>query len=327
MKNFSDYNDYKKVVIIYHRVDNDGLGSFAVVNWFFGEINQYRRRNDLDKIERIPCGWNYGDEISEVLKELDYSKDTLYVMVDVSIKSVMKALHDNGGNLIYIDHHQTAIDWVIAEEMSFPGMMKSEIGTSAIKLAWEYFFETPVPRVVELISKGDTWDKSGDWTETRALAKALMVKFDTDIKSWSGSGYWIFETNLFTLINNEEELNSFIELGKMLNEVEAKTFRRYVKSGFEVTVAEKYKGIALITPQGGSIQFDSVKDEYELFVVINRVEEDKFTISMYKEPGDLPEFHIGKYMEEFYNGGGHESAAGGRITFKQFEKLNFEKVI
>jgi len=313
-KDMKNFDSFKKVVIIYHRVDNDGLGSFAVANRFFRTINRHKE----DPHEIIPCGWNYGDEIPEVLRELDY-KDTLYVMVDVSIKSVMKALHDNGGNLIYIDHHQTAIDWVIAEEMSFPGIQKSEIGTSAIKLAWEYFFKTPVPRVIELVSKGDTWDKSGNWTETRALAKALMVKFDTDVDYWSVG----FET----LIYNEKELDSFIELGKMLNEVEARTFRRYVKSGFEVTVAGKYKGIALITPQGGSIQFDSVKDKYELFVVINRVDEDKFTISMYKEPGDLPEFHIGKYMEEFYGGGGHESAAGGRITFKQFEKLNFERVI
>lgn len=309
------FSDYKKVVIVYHRVDNDGLGSFAVVNKYFRELNICKEVPH----EIIPCGWNYGDEIPEVLENLDY-EDTLYVMVDVSIKSVMKDLHHNGGSLVYIDHHQTAIDWVIAEEMSFPGTLKSEIGTSAIKLAWEYFFTfSPVPRVVELISKGDTWDKSGNWTETRALAKALMVKFDTDVDNWS--------SEFDTLIKNEKELDSFIELGKMLNEVEAKTFRRYVKSGFEVTVAGKYKGIALITPQGGSIQFDSVKDKYELFIVVNRVDEDKFTISMYKEPGDLPEFHIGKYMEQNYGGGGHESAAGGRITFKQFEKLNFEKVI
>ena len=94
-----------------------------------------------------------------------------------------------------------------------------------------------------------------------------------------------------------------------------------ITHSFEITVAGKYKAICLLSPQGGSSQFDSVKDDYDIKVVINKQKNNElFNVSLYKESDDiLPDFNCGEYVKSIDPlGGGHRSASGMKITLDKF---------
>lgn len=101
-----------KTYVIFHSADFDGL--------FCREI----ARKFLPEAELI--GWNYGDP-TPLKGQLD-GTETLYIL-DLSIDDLM-----THPNLIWIDHHKSAIDKFPA---TIPGYRID--GVAACRLAWQYF--------------------------------------------------------------------------------------------------------------------------------------------------------------------------------------------
>lgn len=293
------------VLIIYHRVDFDGLFSGAIARKYFVEVEGI-----------IPqfLGWNYGDSLPDKSYILGFDK---IIMVDISFPpEVMKDLYDSG-KAVWIDHHDSAINISIENGYSdFPGTRVN--GTAACELTWGFFYQGIVcPKIIQYVGCYDVWNKERySWDdEILPVQYSLRAKFELKFGKLCN--------NLNDLISNQKIIGYLISSGRGILEYNKNTWRSWVRSyGFPVTVAGKYRGIALISPQFGSAMFESVLSDYDIYVVVQRKSSTVFSMSMYKEPDRLLEFNCAEYvMKTFGNGGGHVGACGTTLTLEQFTKL------
>lgn len=293
------------ILIIYHRVDFDGLFSGAIARKYFTEV---------EKIEPQFLGWNYGDEIPSKDYILGFDK---IVMVDISFPpEVMMDLFKTG-KAVWIDHHDSAITNSEKHEYnSFEGIRVN--GTAACELTWNYFYPgVTCPKIIQYVSSYDVWNKERfSWDdETLPIQYALRSKFELKFGKLCN--------NLNDLIINQKIIGYLITSGKSILEYNKNTWKSWIKTyGFPITVAGQYKGMAIISPQFGSAMFESVLSEYDIYVVVQRKTSELYSLSMYKEPDRLPEFNCAEYvMTKFGNGGGHVGACGTSLTLDQFVKL------
>lgn len=301
----------KKILTFFHRVDADGVFSYCILRKWL------EQRNDVEEI--IPCGWTYGDPMPE-LDTIDY--DELY-MVDISFPGeFMKKLYSTQ-DVIWIDHHGTAIS--DSEKFGYSqmeGLRRN--GTAAVELTWEYFFgKQECPELIQYLGAYDVWDKRRfDW-------EGLVVPIQIGVKAKWGLNFQEIYQN-FDYVLSEECLQSIISEGKLLKDYEESQFRYAVKSyAFPVTVAGKFKGIAMLTQNFGSRIFASVLNDYDVYVTANRKTDENgnpyFAIGLYAEPGRI-DFDLGKYVKETYGhgAGGHPGACGMQTNKEVFRRLIIE---
>jgi oligoribonuclease NrnB/cAMP/cGMP phosphodiesterase (DHH superfamily) len=250
------------------------------------------------------------------------------ILVDVSFPpKIMKDLAKL--RFIWIDHHVTAIessrkfgyDWL-------PGK-RQEIGKAACELAWEFFFpDRPTPDIIQRISAYDVWDKDRfDWkTEVLPLQSALRVTYGV-------SEYYLWPEFNDLLCLGQRGLQDLLDKGMLLGKYDAIKFKSDVERfSFPITVAGKYRGVALIGTNFTSIVFDSVIQEYDVYCVANRRESKEkgvyFTLSLYAEPNRI-DLNLGEYLRSKFgdNAGGHKCAAGAQIELDDFMKLILDKEI
>ena len=311
----------EKSLIIYHRVDYDGIFSGCIVKKFLID-------SGVDKFPTM-LGWNYGDQIPDILNQ----GHTLIFMVDISFPpAIMNELKAwTGGKIVWIDHHITAIDSSEKEGYSdLEGLRK--IGTAACELCWEYLYNQPAPMIIQRLSAYDVWDRGRfNWeNEVLPLQAALKVTYGI------GEKYiWPHFENLIQL--EETELNILLDTGRIINKYDAMRFKSEVgRFAFPITVAENYKGIAIIGTSFTSLVFQSVFPEYEVYCVFNRKNgrkengeiEEVYSLSLYSEPNRI-DLNLGEYLKSKFGdaAGGHASAAGAQISFEDFMKLLTEKTI
>lgn len=137
------------MICFYHNADNDGFCSGAIVKSIYPDC--------------VLWGINYGQKVpwDEV------NKHDKVVIVDFSFTpSEMSKL--NEGDLIWIDHHKTAIEALSNQEIK--GLR--EIGRAACELTWEFFKTDPMPIGVKLVGRYDVWDHS----DPRTISFELGLK-------------------------------------------------------------------------------------------------------------------------------------------------------
>lgn len=137
-------------ICVYHATDMDGKCSAALVRKF---------REQVGPMTFIPMnyGWDFPwDDVG--------AEDVVY-MVDFTFSdfSDMLKLQEKCYNLIWIDHHKTAIKrWEEAGEPKLDGLR--EIGRAGCELVWDWFNQqlgwhgVPPPRFVYLLGRYDVWD-------------------------------------------------------------------------------------------------------------------------------------------------------------------------
>lgn len=101
----------KKIAVIYHRADFDGLFSREIARRHLGDAAEY-------------IGWDYGDPRPLISGEVE----KLY-MIDISVEGMM-----DDPRLVWIDHHKSAIE-------KFPRSIHGYRidGVAACRLAWQWF--------------------------------------------------------------------------------------------------------------------------------------------------------------------------------------------
>jgi len=164
----------------YHSADLDGHCSGAIVKFRFPEAVMH------------PI--NYGDPFP--WKEI--KEDDEVYMVDFCLQPFedMVRLYDLGANVVWIDHHKSAIDsynkWYHNPKTDALDYMKFEGERNTIKaaceLTWEYLFpDQPVPLAVKLLSLYDSWTYQGHELEDMVLPFQMRMRMeDLDPKDWSG---------------------------------------------------------------------------------------------------------------------------------------------
>jgi oligoribonuclease NrnB/cAMP/cGMP phosphodiesterase (DHH superfamily) len=283
--------DMKKSIIVYHSADFDGVCSKLIALRAFPESETF--------------GYNYGDSIPNLES---YDK---IIMIDISFPGdLMLKLKDR---LIWIDHHITAIqDSMKYKYDGVPGIRK--VGEGACELAWKYLIKTPVPQSVKYLSAYDVFNKTRfPWIEE-------VVPYQYSLRGRYGLNLpdEILEQDPKTLLDEGKSILRFLELD----------WKEGVnKSSFPITIDGKYKGICLITTQKGSLQFESVFQDYDLFVWGTFDKNGIFRFSMASNENRIPEFNCGAYLKDHYNGGGHQGIGGGVLSLEQFLGLIQQKIL
>ena len=308
----------KKVIIIYHRADYDGLFSGNIARKFYQEC--------YHKI--YMKGYNYGDKLPDFDKIISEYDEICILDVSFDV-DIMKKLKESK-KVYWIDHHIGTI--LQSEENGYsdiPGSRTKE-KIAACEEAWKYFFSNlKIPHIIELLSAYDVWDHDRfDWdTEITPIQYSLRAKYSLNIeKIWRD---WE------KLVGDLDYLNSLLDLGNGIMKYQKAVWRSWCGNyAFDITVAGKYRAICMLTAQSGSLQFESIlgdpenKGIYDLQVVVNRKGPDLYNISIYKESDECNDFDCAEYASKVYKtGNGHKSAAGFTINFEQFAKLMQEQIL
>ena len=304
----------KKALIVYHRVDFDGIFSALIVDKFL-------RSEFKDDISIEYLGYNYTDNIPNL--GLFGNVDLLY-LVDISFPAdFMLDLMDKVGfhKIFWIDHHSTAIsDSEKYGYQELPGIR--EQGRGACELCWKYFFIEELPSIISDLSDYDVWyKKSQQYWNNVVLPIQLGIRSDFGVNINN-----LLPINVFSPEFRLEAINK----GQVIHKYLQCRWKSSVKNAsFDITVAGRFKGIAIISPEFNSSMFDTVRNNYQVFCIVSPIRDSElYSCSLYSEPdGRLGDFELGMYLKENFGGGGHPTAAGCRLSKEQFLSLIINKEI
>lgn len=292
-----------KILVIFHKVDYDGLFSNAVV----------RKHYNGDDV--VSFGYNYNDPIDDIPDFDDFDK---IVIADISLPvGVMKDLRDNHYDKVqWVDHHITAINDSVSNGYDDMRGLRST-SFSACKLCWMYYFGgADIPYAVDLVATNDIWDKeSYDWdNEVQAYQYGLNATYKMSAENISDN---------FGEILEDANVHETQKLGLKVKGYMDDLYKTWCgRFSFDVTVDGKWRGICMISPMFTSKIFDSVSADYDCCVILekNGKQEGVYNVSLYSDK-NIPELSCGDYMKSHYNGGGHKGAAGGTMTLEQFTRV------
>ena len=281
--------------IFYHN-DLDGQCSAHLVN----------RLDDYPMPSNCFYAMQYGMEFP--LDEIEADED-IYIL-DYSVEpDEMKRLLEITTNIIWIDHHKTAIAKLeVFSDLS--GLR--EVGRAGCVLTWDWCLcnkyrgtnETfqDIPRYVQLIGDFDVWNfEFGD--ETR-LFRAGCDAEDTHPRSpiW----HWFASSP-----------EAVIEQGKIVQKFMKKNREEYLRNFGYYTKWRDYLCFVCNTPAWGSMPFEAVASDAEIWVSFRYEKLGYWTVSLYSTKVDVSE--IAKQFEfNGKRGGGHKGAAGFQTDYLEF---------
>ena len=280
----------------YHSSDLDGHCSGAIVGSEFPECEL--------------IGISYGDRFPWECIE---ANETI-VMVDYALQPFEDMLKLRGMcDLIWIDHHVTAIDESRRNNFCPKGWWK--VGDAACELTWKYFVSDDLPLAVYLIGRHDVWDHSDDRTLPFNYGIKRCNTRPTERDFWK---------NLFTLDSTAKNIGSIIQEGQIILDYIKRDSAEYVEAcSFEVTL-DGLKCIAANRMLCGSQLFDSVWDsqKYDAMLAFG-YRKGRWSVSLYTDKEGIDVSRIAKNR----GGGGHKRAAGFQTDTLPFVKIEGPKEI
>lgn len=322
----------KKAIIVFHRIDFDGICSLAIAReqlvkeGYSVDLFPYNRNDSVSQVEELVQTVYAGTE-------KPYDK---VVIVDIALPvDIMAALADQRRkgmiDVVWIDHHKSTILESVAEGWNdLPGIRHHGTGSfhmcgdfyvhggiGACELTWKYFHPGhEAPLFVQLLSAYDVWNRNRfNWErETNAFQYGMRRLYPNGYEKFLEA----YDDNRF----GNDIVTRIEDEGYLLYSYTRDCGERGVDSyGFEVAVGDGHKGVCCLTNQFGALAFGSALKEAgaTISVCVNRLERGKYNVSVFGAEGNT--LDLGAYMKEHYNGGGHENAAGGTLTTDQFVRL------
>lgn len=261
----------------FYHTDMDGHCAGAIVHNAFNGEGDYRTIN-----------------YNQPFPFEDIEKDETVVIVDFSLQKDgdFDKLLEITPNVIWIDHHKTAIEKHVHLDGKVKGIRRD--GVSGCELTWEYFFpKKPMPKVVKLLGDYDIWAfKYGEDTN-KLQAGIRLFRTHPDAIEWD---FWL---------KPDYEPTEEIKAGEIALKYRDNYYAGLIKAWSFFTTFEGHKAIACNAGSVSSQMFDSVKEDYDImmpFVFDGK----RWTVSLYtkKKEIDVSEF------AKKYGGGGHRQAAG-----------------
>ena len=350
----------KDYLIIYHKEDNDGVFSAAIIEDYL--INSLDKK--IEDLVFIGADYNM---LNEFTNDSNNTPEKLHkefkhiIMTDISFnepKFMKKLWKEFEHDFIWIDHHKSIIDESI--KMNFddiPGVRDTQ--RSAILNAWKFLYdpfdeaynEKKVPELFRILSGWDSWsyEREGYTNDyVRNINKAVTIKYDLSLskaREIVNSLVDVYINNvtgdMMTVMEKDGPLiEQLHEFGQELN-----NYDDIVNRGIIETSGDKSWQIILhdddrpehplvrkccvIFHQGAtnSLMFKSLHNtDIKNGVVFKHNPSGTWTISLYNINND-DWFHCGEYCKETYGGGGHKGAAGCQITQEQFIKILKNKIL
>jgi oligoribonuclease NrnB/cAMP/cGMP phosphodiesterase (DHH superfamily) len=281
--------------VIYHKADFDGI--------FCREI----ARKFLPGAELI--GWDYNDP------KFDVSADDIIYILDLSVDWLM-----GHPNLIWIDHHKSAID-------KYPKTLKGYRidGVAACRLTWQWFLKG------KRDSMGMIWllpDKTQYIDRLVQEPEAIRLAGEYDIWDKRDPNAELFQHGL-----RSEEID-FKTLLDWPEEHAGKYTTRLLNQGRGIQYAKTKENESIIKAAGFTIEFEGLK-----FLAVNHARynsflftagltpehdacfgfcwrDNRWVVSLYHAPGK--EHHDLSLIAVKYGGGGHKGACGFSVKILPF---------
>ena len=298
----------KKVLVVYHRADFDGIFSCCVVGKWLTE----------NHLEYEVLGYDYSDkEVPDVRNWPE--KYRMLVMVDVSFPpAVMSRLKSEMEQFRYEDHHEVSIR--LSQGYGYSDLLgRRDISVAAVENTWlDLFPGQPMPDIIKFVGASDTWNMDRYNWETET------VPVDLSLEATYGISYQNIFSAFETLLgySHEEIRKQFMIPGRLIKTYNDKKNASFCKRySFEVLVDNKYKAIAILSPEFSSSILGSRYADYDLFIIANRVSSEFYKVSLYRkdEPGSC-DISCGEYCYKF-GGGGHKNAASCIVGLDVFTNL------
>jgi oligoribonuclease NrnB/cAMP/cGMP phosphodiesterase (DHH superfamily) len=279
------------MICIYHSRDLDGWMSAAIVKLKF------------PKAELI--GWDYGQPIPELNPE----KESELIITDVSFApEIMYRLND-AFNLIWCDHHKSALQAVydFKEANSLKAIRGNRNSSqAACELIWETLFmeylppdkrNTPMPEIVRLLGRYDCFGHKGTDEELKVL----------EFQYGARANYFDSETCYQALKDWNKNIEHTIQVAgyNIYNYLCTEAQQTYAKR-FPV-MFDTYKFAMVNQERFNPINFgiDYHKDGYDGFACV-WYQKGKWMYSLYNDNGKVDCSDICKSR----GGGGHKGASG-----------------
>lgn len=300
----------KKALIIWHNRDFDGLFSYLISKAWLEREGYYVDGLGYDYSEPVPDYRGWSDMY------------TLVMMVDISFQEPadMMALKSVMGpeRIIWEDHHLVSIQKSI--DNGYDDLKgHRENGISAAEICWlDLFPGSPVPLIVQYVSAHDVWNKERfDWNnETEAIQSALYFRYGINPVALEPEFRYLLSMGYVDLEKEVMKEGRIIRRSREMGNTS-----KVARYAFEVKVGpNRHPAIAIMNPEFGSTVFDSVANQYSLFLVTNRVEKGRYKVSLYADETKTG-FNCGEYLAQKYNGGGHKGAASCIVGIEEFIKI------
>ena len=299
----------KKVLCVYHKVDLDGRCGLEVV--------KYNYIQQGIQIDEYP--YNYGDFI-------DWEKIMTYdtiILVDVAFQPyndgmVKLELLSKTKEVIWIDHHSSAIEAVKELGLKFNGLQVMKPKISACELAWIFFrSDEYVPKVVKYLSKYDSWEDSSNEIEwDKVLDFQYGMRYAYSVGGDVRKGFLPWDTFFRDYQTCNDNFNSIMKIGEAIRDYQRGQDRDTMRFMSYTVTWEGLRFLVCNRQPANSMLFESKVDPAKHDAVLTWAWTGKhYKITMYdalKTGIDLTT------IATKYGGGGHKCACG--CEFKELPK-------
>lgn len=316
----------EQYLIIYHKEDNDGLFSMAIIyNYLITEKNINK-----DSVKLFGADYNDLDKLS---LDDDIIKNSTHIYIsDVSFDTVEKMIQLKemfGENLVWIDHHKPMIDNSITNGFNDINGLR-DTKHSALYNAFKYLYPThDIPELFKILSAWDSWsyDAEGiNFDLCRYVNIGVNNKFNLNPDSIINYVCLLIYT--YADYINTPDIDKFYEIGKFESNILDRTYENNVKAygDFSWTVNGRTACAMFIQGLSNSQMFKVCKDKIQNGIVFKRLPDSNWVLSLYNTDNQH-DFHCGEYLKKHFNGGGHEGAAGCQISEELFINILKQKKI
>ena len=336
----------KKVLIIYHREDNDGVCSAAIIKSFLTKYGREKYSFDFigasyaDLADYWNNGWN-NDDCGHTSMADWVLYDQIY-MVDISFNDpdAMQWMYDIlQNNFIWCDHHKPAID--LSQQYDYGkcnGVRRTD--QSAILNTWDWMSAIlpeysgliliqPEPSEwIKMLSDYDSWAYSKMDKYKKEANREWLFNFNTGVTHTSNLKIdwftnWI--TNWFEdpdiHIKNAIECVKYGTTIRTLDKTrQSEAIHQYGDTNW--FCGDRKMCMLFTTERMNSLSFSGFLDtdikNGGVLKYDNKT--DKWILSLYNV-NDNDDFDCGQYLKDNYGGGGHKGAAGCTLTKEQVVSL------
>lgn len=342
----------KKVLVIYHREDNDGCCAAGIVAALLDSKGINDNTYGFDEMEFK--GVSYADLSREWEEMQNYDESSTdhrplilrhnwehVFMVDISFNNIdaMNFLYERYGERFHwCDHHKPIID--LSKDQPF-GNAKGvrNMDQSALMNTWEYLTDYEPSIWMTQLSDYDSWS----WTRSSVYQNKQnyedLMSLNTGITKTSGLKVkWFFNWIGELLAGNRAEHDKMAhvarELGRVIWAEDQARCQRAINTHGDTAWKLQFdwghrNAIALITTDHfNSLSFEMFRDSDIENAIVFKMDpkNDKVVMSLYNVNND-DNFDCGAFCKERYGGGGHKGAAGCTLTREQFIMMFQLKVI
>ena len=311
---------------IFYHIDGDGMCAgfwvYEMVKRMINSGKSIHSSKDLEELEFIKMNYNYDVPLDRI------KRDEFIYIVDFSIDPAdMEKLLSITGNVIWIDHHKTAIEKYSNFKRNIPGLRYD--GIAGCMLTYCYFnhmvnpydefdvindfdksMTEDAPWFTKYIADYDVWTfEYGDDTRNFRIALGAEENTEPNDEIW----------NTFLHDNDRTYVNKFIEDGKAMRKYASSFASKYCTcKGFDATF-EGYSAFVTNVGLAGSDWFDPIEnsdraDDYQLYISFSLNPSGDWGYSLRSSKIDVSELAVK------YGGGGHKGAAGFHSDRCLFEK-------